>query len=374
MKKLIVLLVIIVFSSVYAYAGINDGLVAYYPFNSNANDESGNGYHGIIYGTTLVSARFGNAYLFNGINNYIEIPYATVFDLSPNDFSLCVWIKPLASLPIGTEMLIITKWYPNPKSYLLSYYTASRSSGNGISFRVNGDGNSVGFPTLDLLNTWHCVVAVKKQNNLYLYLDGALVAQNTMENSGALIGSGPIRIGCPEFNGIIDEIRFYNRAVNQTEIEELFNQTNSDTDNDGVPDYQDNCPDVSNPNQADFDGVGKGDVCDPVALRFAAIEQSLQNCGCMEPTNINLSSLKVLPSNKKVTLKWQTETEPDNAGFNIWRAEGFRKVNSSVIPALGSPVSGSEYDFVDEWVLLESTVFYPLIIRRPSILVKSILS
>jgi len=80
MKKLIVLLVSIVFSSVYAYAGINDGLVAYYPFNSNANDESGNGYHGIIYGATLVSARIGNAYLFNGINNYIEIPYAPVFD------------------------------------------------------------------------------------------------------------------------------------------------------------------------------------------------------------------------------------------------------------------------------------------------------
>jgi hypothetical protein len=67
-----------------------------------------------------------------------------------------------------------------------------------------------------------------------------------------------------------------------------------------------------------------------------------------------------MPSNKKVTLKWKTETEIDTVGFNFWRAEGFMKINESIIPALGSPVSGSEYNFVDEWVLNGKRYFYLL--------------
>jgi hypothetical protein len=39
---------------------INDGLIAYYPFNGNANDESGNGHNGTVYGSTLTADRFGN--------------------------------------------------------------------------------------------------------------------------------------------------------------------------------------------------------------------------------------------------------------------------------------------------------------------------
>jgi hypothetical protein len=92
---------------------------------------------------------------------------------------------------------------------------------------------------------------------------------------------------------------------------------------------------------------------------IAQIKQALQNCGCV-PTNISLNELKAIPSDKKVNIQWQTETEPDNAGFNIWRAEGFQKINSSIIPAVGSPVFGSEYDFVDEWVLNGKRYFYLL--------------
>ena len=64
----IVFLIIIAFNGI-CFSGINDGLVAYYPFNGNANDESGNGNHGIVDGAALSMDRFGNlnsAYLFDG--------------------------------------------------------------------------------------------------------------------------------------------------------------------------------------------------------------------------------------------------------------------------------------------------------------------
>jgi hypothetical protein len=55
-------------------ANLGDGLVAYYPFNGNANDESGNGNHGIVYGATIVEDVNGKpmgAYHFDGLSNYI---------------------------------------------------------------------------------------------------------------------------------------------------------------------------------------------------------------------------------------------------------------------------------------------------------------
>ncbi|MCF8268263.1 MAG: carboxypeptidase regulatory-like domain-containing protein, partial [Ignavibacteriales bacterium] len=51
------------------------GLVAYYPFNGNANDESGNGNNGTVYGAAMTKDRFGNAnkaYSFDGVNDYIK--------------------------------------------------------------------------------------------------------------------------------------------------------------------------------------------------------------------------------------------------------------------------------------------------------------
>jgi hypothetical protein len=88
-------------------------------------------------------------------------------------------------------------------------------------------------------------------------------------------------------------------------------------------------------------------------------QAELQACQT-PPTNIELSTLDAIPSDKQVTLKWKTETETENAGFNVWRADNFVKINKAVIPALGSSAEGSDYDFVDQWVLNGKRYFYLL--------------
>src|SRR5690242_9009348 len=74
---------------------LNQGLVAYYPFNGNANDASGNGNNAVFNNATLTSDRFanaGSAYSFNGIDNYMRIPNSP--SLNPaNQISICVWVK-----------------------------------------------------------------------------------------------------------------------------------------------------------------------------------------------------------------------------------------------------------------------------------------
>ena len=71
--------------------GLNRGLVAYYPFNGNAKDESGNGNHAINLGASLALDRYGavnKSYSFNG-NEYIQTPLGSNFD----NLSISVWFS-----------------------------------------------------------------------------------------------------------------------------------------------------------------------------------------------------------------------------------------------------------------------------------------
>ena len=89
MKKIIPLYIVLAICFItlpQALADLNDGLVAYYPFNGNANDESGNGNDGTVIGATLTADRSGNpdsAYSFNGVNDYINVPHSSSLNIPP---------------------------------------------------------------------------------------------------------------------------------------------------------------------------------------------------------------------------------------------------------------------------------------------------
>ena len=90
MRKTILFLAMVValanqslFAQVPSYVPTN-GLVGYWPFNGNANDESGNGNNGVVNGASLTLDRSGNvnnAYSFNGLNNLIRIPHQNALNL-----------------------------------------------------------------------------------------------------------------------------------------------------------------------------------------------------------------------------------------------------------------------------------------------------
>jgi hypothetical protein len=107
MKKALVILLtsaMVCFFSGPIYADLTDGLVAYYPFNGNANDVSGNGHHGTVNAAILAEDRFGNpdsAYDFDGDNDYIwlgDIP-------SANAMTIAAWIQWMGTPPTGYVIL-----------------------------------------------------------------------------------------------------------------------------------------------------------------------------------------------------------------------------------------------------------------------------
>jgi hypothetical protein len=85
---------------------------------------------------------------------------------------------------------------------------------------------------------------------------------------------------------------------------------------------------------------------------------------CPGPTLINLASFAARPAASKVLLAWSTESEINNAGFNIYRSAtedgNFTKINTSLIPAQGSPTQGASYEFIDNDVQNRKTYYYKL--------------
>ena len=109
MKFIYILLITLFFvTPIFSQINLKNGLVACYPFNANAKDESGNGNNGTVNGATLTTDRFGkvsSAYDFNGNSNYIDIPSN---NLQNPTFSYSAWIKPNSLPQSGIAFFILS--------------------------------------------------------------------------------------------------------------------------------------------------------------------------------------------------------------------------------------------------------------------------
>ena len=91
--KIIALSLTISTSTFAQTVNLQKGLVAYFPFNRNANDESGNGNNGTVYGASLTADRNGktnSAYSFNGNSSYIKIPHKNIYNSA--NLTISCWL------------------------------------------------------------------------------------------------------------------------------------------------------------------------------------------------------------------------------------------------------------------------------------------
>ena len=216
-------------------ASSKDGTIpiVYYPFNGNANDESGHGNHGIVSGATLTADRFGtpnNAYAFDGLDNHILMP-----DVIPDtsaEFTISAWVKPDEIL---TRRLCVYLGARSGEGWL----QVERSH---FSFTVHPtDGTEPTVQDSAIKGEFSHLVAVYRRGiGLELWVNGALRSRTTIgdyplkdgrSTHESSIGSyAPQWLdwgrqnGINSWRGVIDQVRIYDRALGDQEILALYHE------------------------------------------------------------------------------------------------------------------------------------------------------
>jgi uncharacterized protein (TIGR02145 family) len=198
-----------------------NGLVAWYPFNGNANDASGNGNNGTVYGATLVNDRFGNsnsAYSFNG-SNYIDI-LSTGIPNNPEVLTECAWVK----TTINGQCVILTRRHLDDGT---DWPTLMMQDDKGV-ISADDQGYKIDAITTSPINdgVWHFIVGIRNHEMFSVYFDGQLQATITTSYSfgGSILNLHIGHHGAWNswFNGTLDDIRIYNRALSSSEIQSLY--------------------------------------------------------------------------------------------------------------------------------------------------------
>jgi hypothetical protein len=219
------------------------GLVAYYPFNGNANDESNNNNNGTVNGATLTTDRHGkenSAYEFGGMNNTNSISIASSSSLDFNNeatYSFFVKLNSeVGSSPfvgagttpmIGGGQAIFAK--PHDQSNGYAGLISSSENGTFISvgsfYGVSGGLNNPAPQTN--LNNWYHILFVFENGATKIYINGQLKGKTTSGSINVANGQ-PLYFGKYSdywypLNGKLDDIRIYNRALSDSEVEALYN-------------------------------------------------------------------------------------------------------------------------------------------------------
>jgi hypothetical protein len=198
--------------------GYDCSLVAYYPFNGNANDESGNSLHGTVSGATLTTDRFGNldsAYSFDG-SDIITIAHNDLLNCS-EELSFSVWIKPNT---LQNAMILGKSNYVTATNYLLR----TKSTGY-LQFEYQDFANSNSLPLV--AGVWnHIAVVSNTDNSKNLYINGVLASHTTATSPYGLVTNAltiGARPGAEYFNGSIDDLRMYKSALSASDVLNLYN-------------------------------------------------------------------------------------------------------------------------------------------------------
>lgn len=206
---------------------INTGLVSSWHFDEGSGDiafdEIRNKNDGAVYGATWVDGKVGSALSFNGVDNYVEVGDDSSFDLT--DITVEVWAK-ASLLDADQHRHIITKdsgTGASDNEFQIRYNKFNQKWEFWVSNGVNwdkGESNNVAQE-----GTWYNLVGRYDSsiNEISLFVNG--IKQTTTGTISSIqLTDNPIQIGRQStfsptsFNGIIDEVRIYNRALSADEI------------------------------------------------------------------------------------------------------------------------------------------------------------
>lgn len=208
-------------------------LQAHYPFTGNAADASGNGRDGTVTGATLQPDRFENtdgAYRF-GIDAFVDL--GSVFDGVSTPFTISVWA--FRTTPSAAHPIIVSDDHQTDQIgfwlelNVSEFLTVGYADGVDASAGRRTKTSAAGVP----LTRWsHLAATVRGPTDMTLYINGVEVTGNYEGSGGTIVhdAGAPARIGlrtlsAPSFwEGLLDDIRIYDRSLSDTEIMQLFDE------------------------------------------------------------------------------------------------------------------------------------------------------
>ena len=206
-----------------------DGLVAYFPFNGDANDASGNGNGGTVYGATLTNDRYGvanSAYFFDGVSSYILVSNSP--SLSLTNVTISLWVKPAPGFTVPCYFLQKHKAYDNDDgSWWLGIHDAH------LSFQATPHFDEItSSSSLPSTNEWtQCVFTCDNSSGDWaFYLNGKLDSSGN-RTFNLQPTTWPLLLGVELqsdgtlndfYYGAMNDIRIYNHALSSAEVQQLY--------------------------------------------------------------------------------------------------------------------------------------------------------
>lgn len=231
------LCVFVCFACALSAHAVHDGLVLYLPFDVDDGvvtpDYSGHDNHGTVCGAVFTSNGVsGGAYLFDGINDYIQVADTPDFDF--NEFTASAWIY-MANTNNTLDRAVLGKHkYGDNRHYFWIHdntWAKTRIGGTMVGSQF-GNYRSVTNTYVPFLLQWGMISLVYTGETMKLYVNGNVVdTDSCVDFQGAsnpydlLIGAGEFNYsGMPQrwWNGLIDEVRLYDRALSHDEIMTLY--------------------------------------------------------------------------------------------------------------------------------------------------------
>lgn len=335
------------------------GLVAAYSFDegtgTTAGDSSGNGNTGTIANATWAAAgKYGKALSFNGTNARVSIPSSASLNLTTG-MTLEAWVNPSVSRASWGDII----WKADALYFLEGTSTNGGRPAGGAK-NASGTWTDAYGPSALPVNTWTHLAATYDGSFVRLYVNGIQVTA-TARTGNLLSSTQPLFIGGNTlygyyFAGMIDDVRVYNRALTQTEIQNDMNRpvagaapplSSCDLNGDSVVNSADVTLAVdmtigAAPCTATLVGAN---VCN------AALVQQIVNSALGGPCGT--AGTPAPPVARTVTLTWTASVSSGVTGYRVFRGTVSGGPYTQITP---SPVTGVSY--VDATVESGRTYYY----------------
>ena len=196
--------------------------IATYQLDGAATSIPNNTYPGTFTNPSYATGKFGQAAVFNGTSSFIAVPAGL---RKNNNFTASIWFN-TNSTTDGQSLIS----FRNGKKF--EVVLNNSNVGNG-SIRVNAGNNTAVDSATGIFttNTWYNLVVVQSSvSGVTVYLNNSVVASNSGATGDLVTVTGLDSIGAYNdngsfFNGSIDQFRYFNKALNSTEVETLYNET-----------------------------------------------------------------------------------------------------------------------------------------------------